>query len=297
MISLGERWAEHARRIEERLGEVLPAEDQAPPLLHRAMRYCTLGGGKRLRGFLVTASAEAAGTAIDRVLPAACAVELVHAYSLVHDDLPCMDDDDWRRGRPATHRVFGEAVGLLAGDALLTLAFEALVAGERRAGVPDGLILSAVAELATASGSLGMVGGQTDDLLGEGRPLALAALESIHRRKTGALIRCAARLGGLLGGANEDVLGALARYGEHIGLAFQITDDLLDVEGESEKTGKPVRRDAERAKATYPRLIGVEEARRRAQEAVARAKETLAVLGTRGETLAALADFILKRDR
>lgn len=294
---LRECWAEDARRIEESLGQFLPGPDEVPPLLHRAMRYATLGGGKRLRGFLVTASARALGAEIQTALPAACAVELVHAYSLVHDDLPCMDDDDWRRGRPSAHRVFGEATGLLAGDALLTLAFGVLATGGRTAGVPADRVLRGIEELSTAAGSLGMAGGQADDLLGEGEPVDLAGLESIHRRKTGALIRCSARLGGLVAGAEEGVLEALGRYGDEIGLAFQITDDLLDVEGDSEKTGKPVRRDAERAKATYPALLGVEESRLRAREAVARAKAALTGLGEEGRLLGDLADFILQRDR
>lgn len=296
-MNLRERWAEDARRIEEALGESLPRVLEAPPLLHQAMRYSTLGGGKRLRGFLVTASARTAGAPIELALPAACAVELIHAYSLVHDDLPCMDNDDWRRGRPSAHRVYGEATGLLSGDALLTLAFEVMAVGERKAGVPAGRIVAAVGELAAAAGSLGMAGGQADDLLSEGKPVSLAGLESIHRRKTGALIRCSARLGALLAGAGADVLEGLGRYGDAIGLAFQITDDLLDVEGDAEKTGKPVRRDAERSKATYPGLLGVDESRRRAREAVARAQEALQVLGEQGKLLGELADFILQRDR
>lgn len=296
-MSLTERWAEAARLIERELESVLPPSGEAPALLHHALRYAALGGGKRLRGFLVLAAAEAVGGSWDRALPAAAAVELVHAYSLVHDDLPCMDDDDWRRGRPSTHRVFGEAVGLLAGDALLTRAFEVLGDGSLRRGVEAGLVARGVVELAEAGGSLGMVGGQTDDLLAEGRSVDLSELERIHRRKTGALIRASLRLGALLSGACPSELALLTQYGEALGLGFQITDDLLDVEGESEKTGKPVGRDAERAKATYPGLLGVTEARRRAGEALGEARSVAEGLGERGALLAELATFVEKRDR
>ncbi|MGE5552779.1 MAG: polyprenyl synthetase family protein [Betaproteobacteria bacterium] len=297
MTILVERWAESARRLELELASVLPTPETQPSLLHQAMRYATLGGGKRLRGFLVLAAAEALGASSEQVLPAACAVELVHAYSLIHDDLPCMDDDDWRRGRPSTHRVFGEAIALLAGDALLTLAFEVLAAGSVRVGLPSERVLTAVKELAAAAGSLGMAGGQADDLLGERRSIGFLELESIHRRKTGALIRVSARLGAILSGARPEALAALTTYGEAVGLAFQITDDLLDVEGEAAKTGKAVRKDAARAKATYPGLLGLEEARRKAREAVEAAKGALSGFGERGAVLAALAEFILRRDR
>jgi geranylgeranyl diphosphate synthase type II len=296
-VNLKERWAEGAGLIEAELAASLPPAGEPPALLHQAMRYATLGGGKRLRGFLVLAAAEAVGGAEQSVLPAAAAVELIHAYSLIHDDLPCMDNDDWRRGRPSTHRVFGEALGLLAGDALLTRAFEVLPAGEQARGVEPGWIGQAVVELAAAAGSLGMAGGQADDLLGEGRSLSLSELETIHRRKTGALIRVSLRLGAVLCGAEEGGLAALTRYGEALGLAFQITDDLLDVEGESEKTGKQVGRDAERAKATYPGLLGVTEARRWAQEAVDEARAAAGELGGRGALLGGLAEFVLGRDR
>lgn len=296
-MNLSERWREAARRIEAELAAALPPAGLAPTLLHQAMRYATLGGGKRLRGFLVLAGAEAVGGEERRVRPAAAAVEMVHAYSLIHDDLPCMDDDDWRRGRPSTHRVFGQAIALLAGDALLTRAFEVLVAGERAAGAPAERVLLAAADLAYASGSEGMAGGQADDLLGEGRNLTLAQLEAIHQRKTGALIRASARLGALLTGAEGEELNALTSYGEALGLAFQITDDLLDVLGEAEKTGKPVHRDAGRSKATYPGLLGVEESRRLAGEAVKAAREASTGFGLRGAILAELAEFVLQRDR
>ncbi|HHW14192.1 MAG TPA: hypothetical protein GXX28_04565 [Firmicutes bacterium] len=294
---LAERWAGEARRIEAALAAALPPAEAPPGLLHQAMRYATLGGGKRLRGFLVLLAAEAVGGRPEPVLPAACAVELIHAYSLIHDDLPCMDDDDWRRGRPSAHRVFGEALALLAGDALLTLAFETLVSGGRRAGLPSELLVRAVGELALAAGSLGMVGGQTEDLLAEGRPADLAGLTEIHRRKTGALIRASVRLGALLSGAHAGRLAALTRYAEALGLAFQITDDLLDVEGDAAKTGKAVGRDAALAKATFPALLGVEGARQQAREAVAGAREALTELGGCGALLGELADFILERDR
>ncbi|MGE5507115.1 MAG: polyprenyl synthetase family protein [Chitinophagales bacterium] len=294
-MNLFERWAEDAHLIEAALAAALPSAGTPPVRLHAAMRYATLGGGKRLRGFLALLAARAAGGEAEQALPAACALEMVHAYSLIHDDLPCMDDDDWRRGRPATHRVFGEAFALLAGDALLTQAFAVLGAAAAEVA-PAGRVAQAVAELAMAAGSLGMAGGQADDLDGERRDLSLAQLESIHRRKTGALVRGSLRLGGLLGGADEASLEQLTRYGEALGLAFQITDDLLDVEGEQEKTGKTVGKDAARAKATYPRLLGVEGARRKACEAVAEAKVAAGALGEGGLFLTELADFVLARD-
>lgn len=295
-MNLGEIWAERARLVEEALASALPPAEAAPTLLHQAMHFATLGGGKRLRGFLALAAAEALGRPVEPVLPAACAVEMIHAYSLIHDDLPCMDDDDWRRGRPSTHRVYGEAIALLAGDALLTEAFAVLGEAGRRSGTPAEKLLAAVAELAVSAGSRGMAGGQADDLLGEGRAQALESLESIHRRKTGALIRAAVRLGAILSGAGREQLAALTAYGEALGLAFQITDDLLDVEGEAEKTGKPVRRDAVQGKATYPGFLGIPEAKRRARVAVADAIAALAPFGEQGRVLADLAEFILKRD-
>jgi geranylgeranyl diphosphate synthase type II len=296
-VTLAEQWAEGARQVEAELERLLPPAEAGPALLHQAMRYATLGGGKRLRAFLTLSAAEAVGGPPGRLLPAACAVELVHAYSLSHDDLPCMDDDDWRRDRPSTHRVYGEAIALLAGDALLTLAFEVLAGAGLREGLPAERVLAAVRELALASGSLGMAGGQADDLLNEGRPVSFPEVESLHRRKTGALIRASVRLGALLSGAAPEALAALTAYGEALGLAFQITDDLLDVEGEAARTGKAVRKDAARAKATYPGLLGLAEARRRAKEAVEAAKSALVSFGEQGAVLGALAEFVLNRDR
>ena len=280
--------------VDEALERVLPAEDVLPATVHRAMRYSVLAGGKRLRPILVIAGAEAVGGAAREVLPAACALELIHTYSLIHDDLPAMDDDDYRRGRLTSHKVFGEAVAILAGDALLTLAFK-LVA-ENAALVRDPRVLrDVVAELADAAGTFGMVGGQVVDIESEGKTITPATLEYIHLHKTAALIRAALRVGALLAGGAPPAVEAIGDAGRDLGLAFQIVDDILDVEGSLEELGKTAGSDARKQKATYPALHGVPASRREAQRLVARVKERLAALGPRAAPLAGLADYVLER--
>ncbi|OGL00155.1 MAG: hypothetical protein A3E31_03300 [Candidatus Rokubacteria bacterium RIFCSPHIGHO2_12_FULL_73_22] len=280
--------------VDEALERVLPAEDVLPATVHRAMRYSVLAGGKRLRPILVIAGAEAVGGAAREVLPAACALELIHTYSLIHDDLPAMDDDDYRRGRLTSHKVFGEAVAILAGDALLTLAFK-LVA-ENAALVRDPRVLrDVVAELADAAGTFGMVGGQVVDIESEGKTITPATLEYIHLHKTAALIRAALRVGALLAGGAPPAVEAIGDAGRDLGLAFQIVDDILDVEGSLEELGKTAGSDARKQKATYPALHGVPASRREAQRLVARVKERLAALGPRATPLGALADYVLER--
>ena len=275
--------------VDEALERVLPAEDVLPATVHRAMRYSVLAGGKRLRPILVIAGAEAVGGAAREVLPAACALELIHTYSLIHDDLPAMDDDDSRRGRLTSHKVFGEAVAILAGDALLTLAFK-LVA-ENAALVRDPRVLrDVVAELADAAGTFGMVGGQVVDIESEGKTITPATLEYIHLHKTAALIRAALRVGALLAGGAPPAVEAIGDAGRDLGLAFQIVDDILDVEGSLEELGKTAGSDARKQKATYPALHGVPASRREAQRLVARVKERLAALGPRATPLGSLAD-------
>jgi farnesyl diphosphate synthase len=282
-------------RVERALAARLPAATEAPARLHEAMRYVTLGGGKRVRAGLVYAAGHAVGAPLDALDAPACAVELIHAYSLVHDDLPCMDDDDLRRGKPTCHKAYDEATALLAGDALQSLAFD-LLARDAAPGVGPAQRLKMIGLLAHAAGSHGMAGGQAIDLASGGRTLALAQLEDMHLRKTGALIRAAVLLGAH---AREDLvaekLAALENYSHAIGLAFQITDDILDVEGQAETLGKNPGMDRARGKSTYPQVLGLAEAKARAQVLLSQALESLAPLGDNGGELAELARFIVKR--
>ena len=273
------------------------------------MQYSSLAGGKRLRPILVLLACEACGGQVDRALPAACAIEMVHTYSLIHDDLPAMDDDDLRRGSPTCHRQFDEATAILAGDALLTRAFE-IIARDLQ---PPEVAAACCADLASAAGPVGMVGGQVADLAAEGRwesnpgapggdigaerhHAALRRLESIHRRKTGRLLSCALTLGGRVAAAPPDILRRLEVYGKDVGLAFQIADDLLDVDGNAVKMGKNVQKDANSGKLTYPGLLGVEESRHRAQQLVESACRQLDPLGENADKLRRLARYVIERD-
>jgi geranylgeranyl diphosphate synthase type II len=287
------------RRVDEALDRYLPGTDDdpsalCPPRLAAAMRYSLLGGGKRLRPVLCLMAAEACGADPLDALAAACAMEMVHTYSLIHDDLPAMDDDDLRRGRPTCHRAFDEATAVLAGDALLTLAFEVVARHVRPAEAAS----ACVRTLAEAAGPAGMVGGQMADLQAEGRSDGTPeALEAIHRRKTGALLRASLRMGALVAGADEASLHALDVYGQSVGLAFQIIDDLLDVQGDEAKLGKRVGKDSTLGKWTYPGFLGIEGSRRKARQLADEAIAALAPLGGRGARLRALALDLLERDR
>lgn len=264
-----------------------------PRRLQEAMSYSLLAGGKRLRPLLVLLACEACGGDRIAALPAACALEMIHTYSLIHDDLPAMDDDDFRRGRPTNHKVYGEALAILAGDALLTLAFE--VAG--RDIQPGHVAAACCADLAQAAGAVGMVGGQVADLEAELRHSAtLAELEAIHRRKTGRLLCSALTLGARVAQASEAALTRLREYGLAIGLAFQIVDDLLDIRGDADKIGKGVQKDAALGKLTYPALLGEAASETRAGELIDQACQTLEMFGDRGNALRTLAQFILHRD-
>jgi len=276
-------------RVEEALDRVLPPEDREPRVIHQAMRYSVLAGGKRLRPALVLLGARAGGGDEAAAIPLACAVEMIHTYSLIHDDLPSMDDDDFRRGRPSSHKVFGEANAILAGDALHTLAFQTLASYPDRAKVAD-----LVAVAARACGTEGMVGGQAADLENEGRPPDAAVVEEIHRRKTAALIAASVRLGAIGAGADAGVLERLAVYGELLGVAFQIVDDVLDEEGLAADLGKTPGKDRRRGKMTYPAAAGMDGARRRARALADRARERVAGLRG-GDLLAALADRVVER--
>jgi geranylgeranyl diphosphate synthase type II len=297
-----------ARRTEaeKHLRAALAPRPGLPDALLEAMRYSTLAPGKRLRMLLVVLAAEACAEVRDvNPWPAACAVEMIHAYSLIHDDLPAMDDDDLRRGQPTCHKKFGEALAILAGDALQALAFEQLAVG-----YPPVTAAACCLDLARAAGGAGMVGGQVDDLAweraavappGGGETPPLQALEHLHDRKTGALIRAALKLGVRAAHGGQEPSDALLQrfdaYGRCLGLAFQITDDLLDVEGDDSRAGKRVRKDAARGKLTYPGLLGVSESRRRAERLCREAIEHLTPLGPRADRLTALVSFVLERDR
>jgi geranylgeranyl diphosphate synthase, type II len=280
--------------VDEALDRVLPPETAPPPSLHRAMRYSVQAGGKRLRPILVIAGAEAVGGAPSLVMETACAMEMIHTYSLIHDDLPAMDNDDYRRGMLTNHKVFGEAIAILAGDALLTLAFKLIALNGARTG--DATLLSAlVTEVADAAGTDGMVGGQVVDIESEGKAVSADTLDYIHTHKTAALIRASLCAGALLARADAAQLAAMHACGEALGLAFQIVDDILDVEGSSEELGKTAGKDAQQQKATYPAFHGLEASRVKARMLIDQAKHAVAPLGDRAEPIRALADFICDR--
>ncbi len=292
-MSLRDYLAEQQKLVDEALDRLLPSETAPPESIHRAMRYSLFAGGKRIRPILCMEAALAVLDSPNGVVNAACALECIHTYSLIHDDLPAMDNDDYRRGKLTCHKVFGEAMAILAGDALLTLAFQVLsslddLPAERRTRM--------IAELAAASGTVGgMIGGQVADIEGEGRAPEPELLDSIHRAKTGALLRASLRLGAIYAGANEQQYEALSCYGEHVGLAFQIVDDILDVEGASEALGKTVGKDAAQHKITFPAVYGLEVSRRMAEEECSRAHAQLAMFGKRAERLREIADLIVRR--
>ena len=293
-FDLGAYMKERVAAVDAALERVLPAETEPPETLHKAMRYSLFAGGKRLRPVLVIAGAEAVGGRMDDVMPTACALELIHTYSLVHDDLPAMDDDDFRRGAPTNHKMFGEAMAILAGDALLTLAFR-LVADNARPGMDAARLRDVLADIADAAGHTGMVGGQVADLLSEGRCVSADAVDYIHAHKTGALIRTALRVGARLSGATPAQISALGVAGAALGLAFQIIDDVLDVVSSSEVLGKTAGKDQAQQKATYPAVHGIEASRRRAQALVAEAHAALEPFGPRALPLRALGTFFIER--
>jgi len=291
-MNLREYLARQQKLVDAELDRLVPPESAAPETIHRAMRYSLFAGGKRIRPILCIEAARAVSDSADGVVAAACALELIHTYSLIHDDLPALDNDDYRRGKLTNHKVFGDAMAILAGDALLTIAFEVLAKLE----APAERVVRLVAELATASGTVGgMIGGQVADLEGEGKPPEAALLETIHRAKTGALLRASLRLGAIHAGADETQYQALSCYGEHIGLAFQIVDDILDVEESSEALGKTAGKDAAQQKITFPAVYGLETSRRMAQEECARAHQVLEPFGDRAARLHELADLIVQR--
>jgi len=293
-LNLEEYMARMAALVNSSLARLLPAEDEYPQSLHKAMRYSLFAGGKRVRPVLALAACEAVGGRVDDAMNTACAIECIHTYSLIHDDLPAIDNDDMRRGRPTCHKVYGEAAAILAGDALLTAAFELIA----RTGIKEkGVLLGVTLELARAAGSTGMIGGQMVDIDSEGKDVTFPVLEYIHIHKTGELILASLRSGALLGKAAEAELAALDSYGKAVGLAFQIADDILDVEGSSAEMGKPTGGDEKKGKATYPSLLGLDEARARAAELVDIAIGALNGFDAKAEPLRAIARYIVKRSR
>jgi len=282
--------------VEQGLDEALPGAAEWPATIHAAVRYSLFAGGKRIRPLLSLAAGEAVGADLDQVMPLACAVEMIHTYSLIHDDLPAMDDDDLRRGKPTCHKVFGEAVAILAGDALLTHAFQ-LMAGTPAGAGDDrvGRRLRAIGILGEACGTKGLIGGQVMDLESEGKAVGAADLERIHRAKTGALLSACVRGGAVLGGASPEDEGRLARYAAAVGLAFQIVDDILDATEGAAQLGKTAGKDAAAAKATYVRVHGLERSRAMARELLDTALGAVLPLGARGTLLSELARLIVER--
>ncbi len=284
---------EKKRQIDEALDRFLPKETDPPEILSRAMRYTLFAGGKRLRPILTLTSYEVCGgTDPDEVMPLACALELIHTFSLIHDDLPAMDDDDYRRGKPSSHKVFGEGMAILAGDALFAYAFDLAV----RAPLPASVVLDALREILWASGREGMIGGQVEDLMAEGTEPTPEKVLRIHTRKTAALIRASMVVGGIAARSDPKTLEVLKEAGLAMGIAFQIVDDILDEVGEEKALGKRSHKDRARGKCTYPRVFGIERAKQDAMAYRDRAKSLLEQqFGTRAETLLALADFIVDR--
>jgi geranylgeranyl diphosphate synthase type II len=291
-MTLAEYMARQQKAVEAALERWVPGEDENPATIHKAMRYSLFAGGKRVRPLLAMAAAEAVSDAPSGIESCACALEMIHTYSLIHDDLPALDNDDLRRGRPTCHKVFGDAMAILAGDALLTLAFEVLAkldaGAERRVDL--------VRELATASGTVGgMIGGQVNDIEGEGKRPTAVLLDSIHRAKTGALLRASVRMGAIYAGADAEQLRALSGFGEHVGLAFQIVDDILDVEQSSEALGKTAGKDAAQNKITFPAVYGIERSREMAEEERLAAHLALQPFDERAQRLRELADLVVRR--
>jgi len=291
--SLQDYLADQIKIVDRALDEWVPAETVAPESIHRAMRYSLFAGGKRVRPILAITAARTVGGDTAGIENAACALELIHTYSLIHDDLPALDNDDLRRGRPTCHKVFGEALAVLAGDSLLTLAFEVL---SRLPGVGAERRIRLVEELSRAAGTVGgMIAGQVHDIEGEQQTPTALLLESIHRAKTGALLRASVRMGAIYAGASAAELAALSEYGEHAGLAFQIVDDVLDVEESSEALGKTAGKDQAQQKITFPAVYGLERSRQMAEDEREAAHAALSLFGDRAARLRQIADFIVKR--
>jgi len=280
--------------VDAYLEKVLPGEDEYPPVIHQAMRYTIFSGGKRLRPILTITACEALGKDQERALPAACAIELIHNYSLIHDDLPFLDDDEFRRGKPTAHKVYGTAIALLAGDALLTLGFHQLAAMPPVDNDASRNLLI-IKEISEAAGTKGMIGGQVIDLQSEGEKIGMEVLDYIHSAKTGALLTTCLRVGGLLANASSAEMLNLTHYGRSMGLAFQIVDDILDVEGDEKLTGKSTGKDSARDKATFPSIVGMKRSKEIVEELLQKAVAAVELLPRKGGMLPQIAHFITKR--
>ena len=294
-MNIKEYLAQKRIAVDKALESLVPPAKTFPPKVFEAMRYSLFAGGKRVRPIFAIASAETLGVKTAGLLPIAGALELIHTYSLIHDDLPAMDDDDLRRGRPTCHKVYGEAIAILAGDGLLNRAFEVLSDPRRLKTVTAVRLLAIMREISLASGVFGMVGGQVVDMESEGKDVDLPTLEYIHTHKTGALIRASIRTGAIYAKASEKRLKALTRYGERVGLAFQIADDILDIVGSREETGKDVGSDLKKGKKTFPGFYGLEESRRRAKEVADQALAALNDFDRKADPLRELAKYIVTR--
>ncbi len=288
---------EKVKLIDTALARYLPGQQEKPAVIHEAMRYSVFAGGKRLRPVLFLASAEAVGGRGNVLMPAACALELIHTYSLIHDDLPAMDNDDYRRGKPTSHKVFGEAIAVLTGDALLTLAFHLLTECGLVENTAPRAVLEVIREISAAAGSMGMIGGQVVDIQSENKMIDKDVLDYIHSHKTGALFRASVRAGALMGGGSGQQVADLTEYAENLGLAFQITDDILDVEGEFRKLGKAVGSDARRKKCTSPVVHGLQESKNMAAVTVHKAVSALNSFGEEADILRYIAEYLLHREK
>ena len=291
-MRVGKYLSERKKLVEKELDTLLPSESEYPEIIHRAMRYSVFAGGKRTRPILAIAGFEACGgKTLNRVLHCACAIELIHTFSFIHDDLPCIDNDDYRRGKLTSHKVFGEAIAVLAGDALLNLSFEIIANTNLKVNTKVDILK----EITKAIGTDGVLGGEVVDIISEGEKPDPKKLEYIHTKKTGALIKASLKIGGLCAEASLKKLKALEDAGSKLGYAFQIVDDILDVEGNESKLGKKTRKDAASGKITYPGLYGVEESKRKVKELCSSAKEIFDRFGSKGEILKGITDFIEKR--
>ena len=286
-------WSARQKKVDAALNRLLPTAATKPKTIHEAMRYSIFAGGKRLRPVICLATAETMGGRTDDALPLACAVECIHTYSLIHDDLPAMDNDDFRRGKPTSHKVYGEGIAVLAGDALLTIAFEMAASCKARPRYPHAVVIR---ELAVAAGSRKLIAGQVADIESEGKKISPAELCYIHENKTAALIAGSIRLGAMSANATPKQLERLTDFGQNLGLAFQVIDDILDVTQTTEKLGKSAGKDVAAQKATYPALLGLDKAKREADRLTARARAALKPFGKDAAPLEAIADFLLKRE-
>ena len=292
-MALAEFLAEQQKLVDTALDRLTPSESTLPETIHRAMRYSLFAGGKRIRPILCMQAAAAVADDASGVVRAACSLEMIHTYSLIHDDLPALDNDDFRRGKPTCHKVFGDAMAILAGDALFTLAIQTLV---RIEGLDAQRKVALIEELSFASGTVeGMIGGQVTDIEGERQPPTAELLDRIHRAKTGALLRASVRMGAICAGASETQMGAISSYGEHAGLAFQIVDDILDIEESSEALGKTAGKDVAQGKITFPAVYGLEESRAMAQDQCRQSHQSLEPFGNRARRLHQIADLIVQR--